>query len=565
MKAVLRDYLRSLREREELDAILPDLLSALGFNVISRPRRGTTQRGVDVAAVGEHEGERKLFLFSVKPGDLTRGDWIGHEQALMPSLDEIIFGYLHTKAWPRFADLKVVICLCIGGEIREDVGDLVNGYIRQRQGDRIAFEEWNGDRMAEMLLSGLLREKLLPEAQQSSFRKAVAMVDEPDVAYRHFADLAHALREGAGSAMKDHLRLARQLYLAVWVLFVWGRDAGNVEGAYQASELALLNAWDLRRSTLNSKAKAARDLHRVVQQLIQLHLLVASELLETKVMPHAAVQDGLAMAVGASLHIDVNLKLFDLLGRIGLLGLWVHWISQGAAGAPPAASQPAMARFLKAGLDLIEHNPTLCLPCSDRQIIDIQLFLQFWLLSAERDPRAAAWLSEMAHRLVFTLRLRSDYPIASGDYRDLIEHPREGTDAYFEEATRASVLIPVLAAWLAGFDLREDLEQLTRLVAERLGHCSLQTWLLDDASETHLWRNDEDHGVAVMDLPVTGDGSALLDILAQAVEAEPAVDTLSANAAGIGPLVFVALRHYRLPLPPHYWLAGMSPLVARSG
>ena len=76
MKLLLSDYVGSLKERGELDAILPDLLSELGFHVISRPAIGVAQRGVDIAAVGkDDDGVRKLFLFSVKAGDLTRSEW----------------------------------------------------------------------------------------------------------------------------------------------------------------------------------------------------------------------------------------------------------------------------------------------------------------------------------------------------------------------------------------------------------------------------------------------------------------------------------------------------------
>lgn len=563
MKAVIRDYLASLREREELDAILPDLLSALGFNVISRPRRGTTQRGVDVAAIGEHQGERKLFLFSVKPGDLNRAEWNGpQDQALRPSLDEILDGYLHTKVSPRFRDLKVVICLCIGGEIREDVSDLVAGYMAAKRTPQVDFEEWNGDRMAELLLSGILREAILPEAQQSSFRKAVAMVDEPDVAYRHFLDLVRALRAGGGGGLKDRLRLARQIYLAVWVLFVWGRDADNVEAAYQASEVALLHVWDLRRTTLASRSAAARDLHRVVQQMIQLHLLVASELLETKVMPHTAVQDGLSMAVAASNSIDVNLKLFDLLGRIGLLGLWIHWLSSGAAGPAPKTSDAAMRRFLDAGFDLIQKNPALQSPITDAQVTDIQLFLQFWLARTPDDDRAALWVHQLAFRLIFTLRMRSDHPITSGDYRDLVEHPRDRSDEGFAEATRASVLIPVLSAWLASFGLREDLEHLADVVAAQMEHCSLQLWLPDATSEAHLYVNDEPHGTSLMDLAVEVGGERLVNILQRALEAQPETRDLSAVRENLWPIAFVAFRHYRWPVPPQFWAPAMNPLLA---
>ena len=50
MKLILKQYLSSLKERGELDAILPDLLSQLGLNVFSRPGRGTRQDGVDVGS-----------------------------------------------------------------------------------------------------------------------------------------------------------------------------------------------------------------------------------------------------------------------------------------------------------------------------------------------------------------------------------------------------------------------------------------------------------------------------------------------------------------------------------
>jgi hypothetical protein len=71
MKLIIKEYLASLKEREELDAILPDLLSQMGLNVFSRPTRGTRQSGVDVAAA-INDGIEKVYLFSIKSGDLTR-------------------------------------------------------------------------------------------------------------------------------------------------------------------------------------------------------------------------------------------------------------------------------------------------------------------------------------------------------------------------------------------------------------------------------------------------------------------------------------------------------------
>src|SRR5687768_15576197 len=101
MKLIIREYLASLRERGELDAILPDLLSQIGLNVFSRPGRGTRQDGVDVAAVGKMGGKNtkeKVYLFSIKPGDLTRRDWSGGSiQDLRPSLIEILDSYIPNR------------------------------------------------------------------------------------------------------------------------------------------------------------------------------------------------------------------------------------------------------------------------------------------------------------------------------------------------------------------------------------------------------------------------------------------------------------------------------------
>jgi hypothetical protein len=109
MSLIFRAYLASLREREELDAILPDLLSELGFVVYSRPQRGTAQAGVDIAAVGkDDDGEPKIFLFAVKQGDLTPNAWNdGTPQALLPSLDEIRYSYIPHRVPKSCQNLKI--------------------------------------------------------------------------------------------------------------------------------------------------------------------------------------------------------------------------------------------------------------------------------------------------------------------------------------------------------------------------------------------------------------------------------------------------------------------------
>lgn len=68
MKQLIKEYLGSLGERDELDILLPELLSHIGMHVYSEPRTRGRQHGVDIAAAGRFPGDAsdKVYLLSVK-------------------------------------------------------------------------------------------------------------------------------------------------------------------------------------------------------------------------------------------------------------------------------------------------------------------------------------------------------------------------------------------------------------------------------------------------------------------------------------------------------------------
>lgn len=556
MKLILREYLSQLKERDELDAVLPDLLSEKGFHVLSRPQRGTTQHGVDFAAVSpEGEGPRKLYLFSLKRGDLTRQDWDGTPQALRSSLNEIQDVYIPTKVPRKYAELDVVICLCFGGDIQEQVQAAVRLYTAQHTTGKLSFEEWNGDRIAELMMDGVLREHVLPRPLQASFRKAVALVDEPEVAYRHFSELVKQLRANATKPV-ERVRAARQLYICVWVMFVWGRDRDNLEAPYQASELGLLHIWDLIRPTLGGKTAEQRDLWMVLDQMIRLHWAVAHALIDGKIAPHTDVRDAIGTAAAGSAPVDVNIALFDLLGRIAMLGHWSVFAIERDAKLE-ADARASLDHYVSMGLALIRNNPALCLPVTDEQATSIALFLLLWARSGEQTDDVRPWLNAMAQRLYRALHWRRHYPTCKTDYRDLIAHPIDASDAYFQEATAGSTFIPLLALWCHVLGLSEASQRLGQLAVDKLGHCAMQLWSVDDISDQHLYRNDGLHGRAIMGLCVE-DAEGLLETLIEAANAHQDFAQLSANRSGLWPIVLIACRHWRLPVPIEFTLAPMT-------
>lgn len=556
MKLILREYLSSLREREELDAILPDLLSELGYTVYSRPQRGTVQHGVDVAAISPDAGDgSKVYLFSIKKGDLTRQEWNGAAaQSLRPSLDDIMDAYIPTRIPHEHANLKIVICICLGGDIQEQVRPSVKGYIDAHTTDRISFEEWNGDKIANLLLQGVLREDLLAKPQRSDFQKAVALLDEPEVSYRHFARLVRQLVSIAATDPNTRVRAARQIYVCLWVLYVWARDLENVEAPYRSSELAILAVWEVLKPLIDQDEREHRALAQVLDQLIKLHVLIAADYVERRIAPNSKARDALGMAVGSRNAVDVNLKLFDVLGRVAMTGLWLKWLSDNLKDIDQDATSKMLAQYFDVGMSVIESNGALRLPVSDDLTTDIALFLVLCLYSSADGSRLTRWLQAMVENYEFTILYEGRYPTSLTDYTDLVEHPKERSKEYFKEATAGSTLIPLLATWTEALGRADLVRRLVRFANEKLGHCTMQLWVPSEDSEAHIYMNTDLHGAAITDLPIKEDCSGLFEAIVDACKSEHGTSALSAMRTGAWPIVLMACRHWRLPVPPDFYV-----------
>lgn len=572
MKLVIREYLASLRERGELDAVLPDLLTELGFTVYSRPARGTRQYGVDVAAVGiGRDGIRRVHLFSVKSGDLNRTEWnTASPQSLRPSLDEILDHYIASRIPPEYAALPIAICLTFGGTIDEQVRAEVTGYMNRNTTERISYEEWNGDRLADVILDGILREGLLPSPLRSHLRKSVAMVEEPDIALDHFGRLLRALADAPGATPAARLSQARMINICLWIMFVWAREADNVEAPYRASERAQLEVWHLLKADVARSNKAAEAAGFVINELFELHFAIWDELFETKILPHADVRHALSSSVGSHAALDVNLKLFELVGRLALRGLWLVWeltppngpivISKDYLQTLPVmiaeinkATVERIDRLCAQLIQIVSNNRALLSPIGDWQAIDIGL--AFTLLACRPGAHGAIddWAEELAKRSIFAFKVHGRYPATSRSYWDLVDHPSERSEEYRQSSTEGSILYPMLALWTAARGKQELFDELAAFKTKSLGHCTFQTWLPDEDSEDNLYLGHDDHGAALTGIPVTAGTQDTLDFVLEEVASNLHYDALSAVRLGHWPIVLTACRCHRLPVPPQVW------------
>lgn len=555
MKLIIRQYLAGLKERDELDAVLPDLLSQMGLLVYSRPGRGTRQDGVDVAAVGSLDGEpEKVYLFSIKAGDLTRKEWDGDTvQSLRPSLNEIIDSYIPNRIPPEHKDKDIVICVTFGGDVQEQVRPQLVGFMKQNTRGNVIFEEWNGDKLASLIQSHFLREDLIAESVRSDLRKTLALLDEPEAAFGYFKTLAATI-DGQFANDAQRVRAVRQLSVCLWILFSWSRESGNLECAYRAAELVLLYGWNILRSFAGSKTKASEASAAAFTSIFQAYRQITGNYLE-KMVPHLQQLHALSAAVQGGSALDVNLRMFDLLGRLAVGGLWGYGALLGTIGEEDEKTRTllyAEVRGAAAGIKaLISNNPTLYSPMKDDQSTDIALAALLLLIGGDDIESLRSWLREIVSRIRVAFVTNERYPTTLQSYTELLEHPASKEVKYRESVTNASVLYPVLSHVAALIKDEELSGAVASLQKDLLSYSNMQLWFPDDATEDNLYRNNDLHGIALCDIDLQTGPDALLKQLSDECVQFPQFWNLSCVRQGWFQLVLVACRHYRLPLPVH--------------
>jgi len=569
MKLIIREYLSSLKERGELDAMLPDLLSQLGLNVFSRPARGTRQDGVDVGAVGSLDGgPEKVYLFSIKPGDLTRRDWDGESaQSLRPSLNEILDSYIPNRLPVEHRGKDIVICIALGGDVQEQVRSSLVGFTVQNSKPSITFEEWNGDKLANYIQASFLREDLLPEDARSHLRKSLAMLDEPDVSFRHFASLIRSLADMDAPKDAQRITAIRQMSICLWILHAWAREAENTESAYRAGEFTLLHGWSIAKSYAGEDTKTGRAIIAAFFSIFSAYRRICTEFLSRNVLPYVDKLHAVSSAVHGSCGLDTNLKLFDLLGRLAVDGLWAYWGAQRCTDEEAEIKDAMLAeadKYADAIRLLVDNNPVLMLPAKDEQAIDVCIACSLLMINAGNRAFVQTWLADMLNRAMLAFECHSTYPCVLRSYSELLEHPKSRDAEYRRNATSGSILYPFIALWAALLEEEETYAQVSSMQRELMPHCTFQFWYPDERSEAHFYTNSDIHGATLANLAIDYSREEFLEQVFGECNQSPHFQELSAVRFGWWLLIIVACRHYRLP-PPLHLLQGLRRPVKSGG
>src|SRR5690606_19306172 len=85
-------------------------------------------------------------------------------------------------------------------------------------------------------------------------------------------------------------------------------------------------------------------------------------------------------------------------------------------------------------------------------------------------------------------------------------------------------------------------------------HCTFQMWFPDEESENHMYLNDDYHGGTMTDIDIHKSSKEFIELIVNECKNFNRLKDMSALKFGMWPIIMVACRHYRMPVPINFLL-----------
>lgn len=548
MKLVLREFISMLKESGELDKIVPDLLQNMGITPFSRAQVGVRQFGVDVAARGidPDDGQKKLFLLTIKPGDLTRNDWHSTPQSVKPSLDDILEVYIPKKVLKKDMSLKKKIILCCGGDLKQEVQENWNGFVEKNESDGIEIEFWGADELSSLISKHFLDEYLFPESAQKQIRKTLSLIGDNDYDlsdyYEYINQTLSNLENERSLTQKKVLKALRVFNLSITLVSNWAREEKSFKKSYLASERLLLMVYKfLANKNLLDKKRIKESYIAIYRTHVNIEVSYF-----LNIQNHLYVRDSF-YGYGADKY-DYPLRTFEVIGTIACIGLdfvniALHYQEERMNDAI------RVAEGLKS---LIKNNSSANSPLFDRNIIDIVLGLKLLYLTNNTEA-CVEWIESLLIQVLLSIQFGEFFPIYTDLYDDLLSIEKSDEEL-IKQLTGLSTLIPILFQWFIILDRKDLYKKFQAGITEHYSHTDFQIWYPDKDSEKYMFDQNSafQSGVTLSSIELPEDYEEFVELTVEAIEWDNSL--LYLNSLKYNPtLLLIASRHFKMPLPAITW------------
>ncbi|OSZ77227.1 hypothetical protein CAP36_12495 [Chitinophagaceae bacterium IBVUCB2] len=553
MKLILTDYIASLKEDRELDSLLQDLLREYDFEIIYGPQKGVRQYGVDIYAVGldADDNQKKVFLITVKQGNLDRKNWQGSVQALEPSLTEIATVFVRNNLAPEHRTLPIKIIVAHNGVNEPAIQQ--NWVAFTEQYNQYQFSIWQLETIVNMVHDRMISEKVLSDEGRMMLRKIIVYLFNPDydfLDYKVLLDeiLNQFIPEEKGK--KQNIKLLRKVTLILSIIISYCEREDDSRLGLKASEITLLRFWKL----INTNEKLIdKDYFNEF-----IHMLVIRKnvtlLYLSKILPVCEIKDGFSRHSGDS--VTYNMITYEHLGLISLAGLeflQIGELYENKNDEVVTTLKEYALRCAEGIINLFNNNRIVFNPRADNQVIEINLaFILLMKLEKQNDIRTLLieFNNELAHAKIFL----NIAPLYSNNIDEIFE-----LDINYKKRQEykygSSSLLTTLTEWGISINDPKVYDAFLTLIKNVFTEFDLTLWFPDSKTEDSLYTQCAlpATGYCLSNIKLTETFEdfkflTLVDHIHNCPEEEYLFIKNKFWSIGL-----IASRHYRTYVFPYYW------------
>lgn len=321
---IVRDYLESLKESEELDYIFPLFLESQGFIILSKPTesKGLPQYGKDIVAIGHdfEDGINKRFYFELKGGadrnisDATYSTKDGVRESIIEAKDrKFEFSNKNHEKLP----LKIVIVH--NGELKSNVKDTFEGFISRefpKNGD-IEFDRWGISELTKLFSENFFGEFLLANKNATKiFNKTLANLDVEDKVSNNFAQLLDILfadikpKEYNKTLPRKWKMFFESLRLISFIIYTESKKYNNLDISKRYLTHLIIRLWFW---VLKNKLEQDKKIIQYVCKIINFYVFVMTEYFQ-RTLHIACFNNGLLSETGGCYEqVGYTFRTFDYL------------------------------------------------------------------------------------------------------------------------------------------------------------------------------------------------------------------------------------------------------------
>ncbi|WP_443938756.1 hypothetical protein [Pedobacter sp. MW01-1-1] len=553
MKLILAEYINSLKEDGELDKVIQDILRANGVEIFSRPERGR-QYGVDIYAVGKDftdDGKKKVFLITVKQGDLDRQNWNGEINSVRQSLDDIREVFIPNNLAPQHKKLPIKIVVAYNGLIKQSMQQNWKGYTSQYT--NLDFALWEGDFLVEQFQHNLLNESGFSNKLRSAVRKTIIHLENRDYQFGDFVQVLDMLEEEFKTTKfkKTKLRVLKEMRLLVAVVIKYCDEADNLLHAVKCSEKYVLRLWSMFIS-----GKPEKEFSKEVVEGFYLHRDTL-EKYNAKFSFIVDIKDGLGRSVGDALsYVTVVYEQLGIWCETGLFYLQMYEFL--TTGEAENAQQAAMIYRERAtilayeAIRLVNNNQIFYTPRYDDHLIEIHMLLML-LYKLGLKQQAIDILFGLHKHIAEAYSFSRIFPV----HRDLrtVAELEANTDVRIGYDYNSSYLFTVLVEWSIVVNSPRLYSSLLGVKDKLLKEITLLLWFPDKETEIKIYTENanNDSGYALSGIELCKSMPEYKELVEEEYDYNCFEKEFSFIKESYWAIGLIASRHFRTHVFPHYW------------